>query len=640
MKVDPDQLPRLRALFALRRISPAMQSDVLSGGHVAAKTGIKVSNTIKFSENVSVERDRLFTAFQRAVDGGPSPEIVDAKGAPLKAKIEMQDDAGIVIFEDKRLRFAEAALLSAKAEQRRRIVANALSKYTLSREARDKIEALGHKNEFSHQDFFSTTVILSASQESFQERLRQQAETKTLSRDDFVPTQTQYWDNLIGAYTTSTTLAEFIENELLTEHAERLSRDPANAIVTASLWFVAPSIAAHAFAKPLSDDVAYEAVTRISTLLDPFALAGALDVCADRLSTSNRFGDIGAEILVSLLSDETQLRAQFATFATSFVLSTAYLAEHETLRKKPVFWRRLAASAHASLVTRILGASTEDENSLLSWAMRLSGKTFYISVLNDARVQPRWRPDWIDPTILVADVYGRIRASLGRVPAARMPARWQEMADKLEMLIQDKNLTAATCYPAILEGERRDPTQVVPSNPAIEEVYEDVLGGVTIEKFLRLTNIVYMLGLEPSAHNAAMDAVQLLRTEAKPVEPDLAHAVLSLAAYAAAQNSDATLSDSVAQACIERMVVASDKERMLHSVITLLECAAANNDEEKANPALAQRLESLAFVAPSTALPELLDLLRTLQKLNNKLAPALGRAVATASLGRPAGPIA
>src|SRR5205085_475999 len=125
--------------------------------------------------------------------------------------------------------------------------------------------------------------------------------------------------------------------------------------------------------------------------------------------------------LERLIAHPERLRSECVTYATAFVLATAFLGEHQTLRQQPVFWRRLAAAAHAALVTRILGAASESESSLLSWAMRMKGRIFYLSVLNDANNEPRWKPDWIEPRILAADIYGRVFASLNRMTPEDRP---------------------------------------------------------------------------------------------------------------------------------------------------------------------------------------------------------------------------
>jgi hypothetical protein len=94
-----------------------------------------------------------------------------------------------------------------------------------------------------------------------------------------------------------------------------------------------------------------------------------------------------------------RLRRELVTYASAFVIATAFIAEHQTLQTQPVFWRRLAAAAHAALVTRTLGEN-DDDQSLFVWAMRMSGETFYFSVLNDAPADARVRAEFSLTTLV------------------------------------------------------------------------------------------------------------------------------------------------------------------------------------------------------------------------------------------------
>jgi hypothetical protein len=56
----------------------------------------------------------------------------------------------------------------------------------------------------------------------------------------------------------------------------------------------------------------------------------------------------------------------------------------------------------------------------------------------------------------------------------------------------------------------------------------------------------------------------------------------------------------------------------------ILECAAARTDRKEALSMSARRLENLAFVSPSGALPEALDIFRIMQSLNENRALGSG----------------
>src|ERR1700738_4739783 len=89
-EITPEELARLKVVFALRRMAPEVQSDVLSDGIVAARAGIELSHPIKLPEDVTIDRRALFSAFQKAADGAPVSEISDIDGVKREMKVEIE----------------------------------------------------------------------------------------------------------------------------------------------------------------------------------------------------------------------------------------------------------------------------------------------------------------------------------------------------------------------------------------------------------------------------------------------------------------------------------------------------------------------------------------------------------------------
>lgn len=383
-------------------------------------------------------------------------------------------------------------------------------------------------------------------------------------------------------------------------------------------------------------DKMLEALKHLVSFTDPFALAGAFDVCADRADSDPRFIDLGEEILDRLLSDPKRLHGELTTFASGFVVASAYLAEHQTLRKQPVFWRRLAAASHAALVTRVLGGSNDEEGSLLNWAMRITGKSFYLSVMNDFDVEPRWRPDWINPNFIAADIYGRLLASSEKL-GDKAPESWRKTLDDSQSSILAIAPPMARMFPALLQGWRVPSSDLPPADTPVGELYAEFEREPSVQKFLEFIQLVYMFGFPPEVRHSVLKVMATLRSELATTNPDFAHAALDLAALIAARNHDAELAETVAVVAIERLVTEHGIERVLPTISVLLECAAAIADRKEALATLARRLENLAFVVPAASLSDAIDAFRILQLINEDLAPLLGRATATARLGLPRG---
>ncbi|MCK1474156.1 hypothetical protein IVB27_04845 [Bradyrhizobium sp. 197] len=634
-EIAPEELARLKIVFALRRMAPELQSDVLSDGIVAARAGIALSHPIKLPNDITIERGILFSAFQKAADGQSISEIVDINGAKREMQVEIEEESAFLTYGKHRIRFPQGALHSASVEKRRMAAEIILKNNTLTVQARNEFKAIISKRGFSHSDFFAATTILLGSPESFADTLREVANKGTLSKADFIPSEIAHWENITAKCRTSKTLPEFIEQELAAERAARIALDAGVAIDVLSLTFGGPELVPLELMGQIDPEIMMASLRRLLDYADPFALSGAFDLCADRIVADERFVDLGDAILARLLSDPQRLRSELTVFATAFVIAGAHLAEHETLRKQPVFWRRLAAASHASLVTRILGPGSDDGSSLLTWAMRIAGKTFYLSVLNDAYVEPRWRPDWISPNFLVADIYGRLFGSFQRLGDAAPPS-WRKKLDDAQPWVAASAPPIAHAFPAMLQGGLATPIERPAADTPVGEMYENLRREPTVENFLTFMQIVYAFGFLPDARESALKVVQSLRSEVTATPADYAQAALDLAAFIAARSRDAELADMVAIVSIERLVATQDIDHLLPTASVIVECAAAMADRQEAIATLARRLENLAFVAPARSLPEALDIFRVLQSIDEDLSPLLGRAIATARVGIPA----
>jgi len=634
-EIDPRDLRRLRALFALQRLSPAMQSDVLSDGSIAKYAGLDVAHSAKIAGGLTIDRERLFDLLQKAADQERLPsDIEDSRGRMQPVQVTMDGDDAVVTVGQNRTRFSLAGLLSTNASRRAEMGQRHLASHTLTSENRRAFEALIRKEPFTHDDFFGAINILAASPKNFTAGLSQQAQTGNLSKADFLPALSAHWENLITQCVQSKSLKDFIGNEFVKERDALVARNPAGALETISLSFAAPEMVPVDLLEKVDDNTLLGAIHRLLEAGDPFALAGAFDLCASRLARDGRFADVGDAILDRLFGDPKRLCREFVLYGAGFVIATARLAEHQVLQRQPVYWRRLAATAQAALVTRTLGEASEEGEPLLGWALRMAGRTFYLSILNDSHIEPRWRPDWIDAKYLAADLYGRLYASTKRVTEEALPASWNEKLARADRWIVEEKVQLAKTFPAILQGAAPAVAEKLAPNTLIDELYAALIREPTVENFVMLTPVVWAFGFLPDTRDAALTVVQSIRSETKPSDPGLIERVLGLGAYIASTTRDNELGELISQVCIERVVATPKMGSPLFTVITMLECSAANMDREQALATLARRLENLAFVSSPDVLGELLQLLRILRALNEPLGNLLGRAIATARLGR------
>ena len=139
------------------------------------------------------------------------------------------------------------------------------------------------------------------------------------------------------------------------------------------------------------------------------------------------------------------------------------------------------ATAVSRLIVRVFGGNGIDPNGMISWAMRLFGDAYYLSVVvSDFAVKPQWRPEWILAKILVADLFGRAVGAWSRLSQEAAPPSWKERLDKAYAWIVAEKIGTFAQYPSVLQGTRRV------HRPTLAE-FQSVPQGVA-DAFLALAN--------------------------------------------------------------------------------------------------------------------------------------------------------
>lgn len=395
---EPD-LARLRPLFILEKLSPRLRSDVLADGSIVSVCGFTAKRPAHLIDDIVVIRDELFVAFRNASNVPVTCQLHDTNDALIDATISINEDgSGTVNIAAKRMRLPWVTLLSSDVDKRLWQLDRFLDRYPLSDADAASLRALVARQEYSDDDFLAAATMLESSPEAFTERLsdklRRQGQENRIAPVDVLPDDDRYWNHLLPPVDGSVTLAGYIAKELQATWHAGIDTDPVRALHALATTFAAPELVPRDLFQGLNADTAAAAIESVSKVEDPFSLAGAFEICADR-SQEQRFAVLGERLLENLFGDMQRLTGACALFGAIFVITTAHFATHETLQRRPVYWRRLAAAAHASLVVRVCGGSGIDPDQMISWATRLFGEPYFLSVVSDFAVEPQWRPEWI-----------------------------------------------------------------------------------------------------------------------------------------------------------------------------------------------------------------------------------------------------
>lgn len=637
------ELARLRPLFVLEQLSQRLRSDVLADGSIISACGFTAKRPAQLTDDIVVVRDELFAAFRNPSDASAVCQLHDPNDAPVEATISInKDGSGTVDIADKKMRFPWVTLLSPDADKRLARLDQFLHSYPLADSDTAALRARVASPDFSDDDFLATATMLESSPETFTERLadklrRQQGENR-IAPVDVLPDDDRYWNHLLPPVVSSAMLADYIAKELDGAWHADLKADPTRALHSLAITFAAPELVPRDLLRGVDAGAIEKAIEAVSKVEDPYSILGAFELCADR-AEDQRFVALGDRLLDSLFGDMQRLTGACASFGAIFIITTGHFATHETLQHRPVFWRRLAAVAHASLVVRVCGGSGIDPKRMISWAMRLFSDAYYLSVVSDFVAEPQWRPEWIFPKILVADVFGRVAGAWHRLSQETAPPSWKEGIDKTYEWIVGEQIGVFAQYPSVLQGTRRA------QQPSLAE-FQNVPQGA--DAFLALAN-------KPTAHtllsispfieafgfpNEATGDVEKVLASIRSAPPDqddrLAVLALSVLAHIAVLTENVALADNISEVCLERARHVEIQEPILEIVCRLIECTAVIKDRAEAARTLARRLEILAFVIPvSEAAEGLTSTIEMLKRVRPDLAPLLGRALSAARLAGP-----
>src|SRR4029077_2159006 len=298
MSKPPKITPRMRALFALSKLSPSLQSDVLADGTVEARWKILVKQTLPLGNGISVNRTNLFAVFRACADGEEIPALIDDNGGQLDAKALLGSDGSIIIdLPGQQMKFIHAILLSSDPDRRLSALDAIFSQLTLSREEQERLRGIAHRADYSDDDFISIAKSLSASPEEFVGRLQAKVNVWQVSHSDILPDEPQHWTNLTAARRSSDTLAQFIDSELLDERRVRFATNGASAFRTIALTFSSPGLIPHALFDSLDTKMMVAPVEDACNFADHFSLVGAFETCTRLISKDQRFIDLGERIL-------------------------------------------------------------------------------------------------------------------------------------------------------------------------------------------------------------------------------------------------------------------------------------------------------------------------------------------------------
>jgi hypothetical protein len=511
-------------------------------------------------------------------------------------------------------------------------LARYLSQNTLSSKTRSDLLSSVASRRRNYDAVLKEMIAFGTSPQNNQTIVTEKLNRQRLNVEDLIPDDMRFWDNLTAPLAGARSLSEFMANEMKQELDSRLGLSPTQAIWARSLTFCAPGTVPIEYFRTLSAEVVFEMMQHALTLCDHFTLIGSFEICADWVKRDKRFAPVGDAILAKLFDDKTRLEDLCKLFGAAFMASTARHALSHEWKGRPTFWRRIASAAHASLFARTAGLCDVDATSIHEWARQHFARAYVATISMDLRDEPRWRPEWIKSSFLLADVGGRARHAIASVDDKDRPASWAERQKEIEAWLSETKLIGLSTFPAVGESAPAEKPQLDKLGDFAEACREFVADPAK-EKFLAFVSLTFSWGLPAEVLPPLYQLLINLRDRHADIEDKEFQLLLTMASHVSILARDSALAERVADLCVERIRGSIDTEAALDCIFRVIECCFGNSNLEGGKVALVQRMETFAFSMGPKLLFELLAVLRLLQGLDKNLEGPLARAVAAARLG-------
>jgi hypothetical protein len=617
----------------------SLRSDALADGSIVARFGIPVHSPVRILDK-TVDRQELFARFQDAADGRTPAPLVDLSGKEVNARIEMDEVGdGSMQIGKTNIRFPQIALLVSDLTRRRAWTDRMLAESTLTAQHESELLALTAQPVLSEKDFIRAVGLLSAAPEFFARLFQEKLERArgNIGEADLLPDDPGYWDNLTARAGGSPDLPAFIAGELSAERRRQLNVSPLRAYRAISLSFCAPALVP----KELLDELVIDSVVAMTEEIlkfdDPFALVGSFEYCTASIQRDPRFAVLGEKLLLRLVVDMDWLRRAAAMWSTGFVIATARLAVDDRTRRQPVYWRRLAAASHASLVVRTCGVHEIDPSDILRWAIQMRGLEYHCSILSDMAVEPRWRPEWADPGILSADIFSRAYGAFHRIPKDVAPATWGDCLSNGMEWIEREKVTLFLTAPAVLEGGlRRSAPLLADVGAPLAEIFQRFIDDPDLENLIAAGGASQRYGVPAEIVPSVMEALARIRKGTANLDDTVVRPTMAICAHLALLTSNAALADAVVQTVLDCSRGITRREAVNEAAFRVIEASGAIADLTARQALLCQGLLALSNILPlNQLLEDFAQLLDALTHVNPHLMAPLGQAIHTARLGAP-----
>ncbi|QWG22208.1 hypothetical protein KMZ93_19820 [Bradyrhizobium sediminis] len=617
---------------ALRLFPPLLRGAALDDQNFRQQVGLATDAVIRLDKaGADFQRSSLFSTIRKLYqDPKQDLEVRDKSGLTWRLALSETGESVLVKRDDTRFGLPNFVCMSPNQNERIEWFDREAARFELNDEYssrwRQILIARPVEDEEVDELFSEIRLTPLFVADSIAAHLR----GEELSLLTLVPSEVRYYDRLVGAPSPNADLQSYIEicarprfKAWTAAKFEGLKR---------SLLFSSHSLFSNAI--PLNEYSKKDVATLFAQLEergDRVSQVGAVETGLLHLDEFPELEPHIVKIAELIAADDPQdTEGRMTLLSSLIVLVDGEMARTGVGRDRPVFWRRLAAIAQASVIERAMVAVGVPPSFIQQWAFPARGALYYLRAFIDLRREPRWLPDFVLQNQLKAELIGRVYSA-----GFNSVAKLQSVGARA-LFASDDNapIKAQIKFPfAFLPGPLEGGVESILEMPSdIESSLRRALESEepSSEDFISLVNSPLIFKIGPQLAQLAAQALRRAKYELRNMRSqDEAFALLSGLATVAAVTRSAELADEVRILVrVFRRKPGADIAPDSAMRIALI-CAASNADKPKWCTFVGDWLTELSFedMSRETA-TNLHEHIRLLCKLEPDLWETCGRAEA------------
>lgn len=497
------------------------------------------------TEGITFQRSDLFASIKNAF-GGAKADVADLAGSSWQVEIiRDKESASVVITRgEKRFLVTHLALLSPDRETRLSAFRRRVAELDLPEADARRWEALLDSRVPDDEEIGDIQEDLRQTPLFVSDSIRNSLAGPTIHLNRLVPNAPKYYERLIGRAEATQDVASYVQN-VLTPIMEGLVDRGGEWGYQLALLACSHSSISLALSRIETGDAALPKVLEwASTKADAMSRATCLEVGLRRIAAHPAIRAPLNTLIDCLVKNEPVAKVdQFKLLASVFVAVYGEMSMRRMFASKPPFWRRLAALAHAGLVSRQIISNGRDATDVLRWLMASRVDEFVLQCSVDSRLEPRWFADLATPDQFKQEFLGRAWATATSEVAVVTEQGWaQALLGEGDGSLRSHIRLERAFLPGPLEGALPGSQQVMPTELLASLQTDWRVASIDPTAFFRAMNALLMY--QPVNELADLMSTAIARAEYQV--PTTSEASVDAVLFAAASVSAITRSHPLA----------------------------------------------------------------------------------------------